>query len=393
MVADQIGEKNRQPINAMQINDVNTDYESPLTAMPFPPSLFTLRCPAESKPGPAPVSYGAVLMVPSEDMEAVLSMEETTPAFGEPVLEQGVNWSELLTLYRQAIHGESRDSNYEAWNRRTLAEFRDTANCHEVGYFHRLLTLRDQLLQQGLTFQEFYRHLKEEYKYTSTDRTLRRQIAHARLGLLLAAKGRIDKLPSQNVSAVIVAKLPRAVWIPFLDRHPIKEAGNETVKKNIFSFADYHRVPLRMQSPQDPVSHRPHLPTSPGPFAPEPQSNKVEGTETEVSAVPEPCANRRKVAKNNLAKQLAVELSGRVPAYHLAQPESLAKSIIEEIDATVTGVPKPGRHEKLDELASVLKQLDPNRCDALHQAAVRIIVGDALDSAIKKVRSLEKKGG
>jgi len=379
----------------MQINEqnFNAEYESPLTATPFPPGLFTLCRPAEIKPGPVPVSYGAVLMIPSEDFEPILSVEETTPAFGEPVLEQGVNWTELLTLYRQAIHGEDRDSNYEAWNRRPLEDFLDTANRHEVGYFHRLLTLRDQLIQQGLTFAEVYRHLKEEHEYKNTDRTLRRQVAHARLGLVLTAKGRIDKLPSQNVSAVIVAKMPRAAWIPFLDRHPIKEASNETVKKTILSFADYHNVPLRMQSPMNPVSHRPRLLTSSGPFASETQSNKEEGAETEVPVALEPCTNRRKVAKKQLAKQLAVELSGRVPAYHLTQPESVAKSIIEEIDAAVAGVPKPGRHEKLDELASVLNQLDPSRYDALHKAAIRIILGNALDSAIKKVRALEKKEG
>ena len=84
---------------------------------------------------------------------------------------------------------------------------------------------------------------------------------------------------------------------------------------------------------------------------------------------------------------LAPQLDGIVPAYHLEEPTALAKAIVESLDQSTHAVPRPARHQKLDELAAKLTLLDPVRAEELAKAAMRLMLGAALDKATKKMGS------
>lgn len=332
-------------------------------------------------------NHGEIPLVPSETDDLILSLDEVRMEFGDPVVNGGVDYGELIRLYRQALYDEACDDKFRKWNERPLSDFHRTANRHEMAYCHKLLTERDKAEKRGANFKEFFRELKEFHNYSETDRTLRRQIAHARLAMVLAAKGMIDRLPSQNVSGVISANLPRQAWVPFLKKHPVKRGQPSKIKSLVEEYCARTGTPVRLQAPRS--SALPKLAsTVPTPAITE--TTEVHETEA-PSEQPLPTRQQpKKIQVKKVAKLLALQLSGVVPVCHLESPEVLAKAILERLDKSASSVPRPTRHEKLDQLAAVLTTLDPVRADGLAKAAMRLMLGAALDTAIQKVGASKK---
>lgn len=77
----------------------NPDQISPQPLQPLQPPAVTGK-------------YGEVLIVPAETDDPILSLDEVRMDFGDPVIEGGVDYGELIQLYRQAVHGEVTDGQF-----------------------------------------------------------------------------------------------------------------------------------------------------------------------------------------------------------------------------------------------------------------------------------------
>ena len=329
-----------------------------------------------------------ISIVAGEEHEGPLKAGDLTMQFGEPVIANGTNYSELATLYLQALGLAPSNQSFLEWNARPLGNFAQRAASSEMSYSHRLLVLYDILRREGFCGKRLHEALVGNCGYGSTERTLRRQVAHARLALILAAAGKIDLLPSQNVSGTISSRLPRPFWRAFLSKHQIKEAEAATVKKAIDDFGANHGIPLKGQQsgPLKPLPlHR--IPELIPINAPSASNEKLEEAEIERSAH----SKSGNLPKKAIAKVLAAELKGRVPAYHLKNPEDFALAFLMAIDKSISSVPCPGRHQDLDELASVLGRLDEKRIKRATQAAMRLVIGKALDDASSQAGARPRK--
>lgn len=198
-------------------------------------------------------------------------------------------------------------------------------------------------------------------------------------------------LPSQNVAAVVSSLLPRNAWAPFLERFKRKDASAESVKTAICQYSALHGVALRgqlvngrSQPAQPPLQLEDHPPTPPDEPS-VPTTNPEETTDERPTR-----QSLGNLPAKNLAKLLAPELKGRVPAYHLKKPDVFALAFIRELDKAVSAVPCPTRHSHLDDLASVLGRLDEKRMKLLERAAWRLVIGRSIDGATSKAGAKKK---
>lgn len=322
---------------------------------------------------------GAITMVPPEEFDDTLNERELKMRFGEPVIFGGTNFTELSTRYQQSLCIVPKDEAFHEWNVQPLQEFSSNAESAEMHYSHRVLVLCDSLKMRGIIGKDAHEILKENHGYGWCERTLRRQCAHARLALILAAAGKIDLLPSQNVCAAISSVLPRHAWVLFLSAHPVKESSPEAVKKKIVDFAGRRGITLRGR----PVRRLESAACTPlllaeahetSPISPEARQKIEEGAPSTVPTL-------KRLAAKKLSKLLAAELHKSVPAYHLQDSEVFAKVFAQELDLKVSSVPRPARHAKLDALAATLCSLDPVRTQSIQQAALRLLLGQVVDRA------------
>ena len=119
--------------------------------------------------------------------------------------------------------------------------------------------------------------------------------------MMLAATGKIDLLPSQNVAAVISAWLPRHCWTRFQSQNPIREAEPPSVQKAIASFAEHHDIrprgePANRGRIKNPLL-KPKLHCTP---------QLDEPASPEHPALPAMPATARKRSKSDLARELAL---------------------------------------------------------------------------------------
>jgi hypothetical protein len=329
-----------------------------------------------------------ISIVAGEEYDGPLGPQELKMRFGSPVVESGINYSELATLYSQALNYKKSNPRFREWNARPLSDFAHGAAAADMSYSHRLLALHDMLRKEGFHGINLYDQMVQRFGFNSTERTLRRQVAHARLALIFAVAGKIDLLPSQNVAAVVAAHLPKRYWTAFISISEIKQAESNTVKKAIQAFAVRHGILLKGQ----PIKcSQAVLPTPlqelSCPDAPPAPGDKVE---TEIAAIVPPKSSVR-LSKTALVKKLAPELVGCVPKYRLRNLEGFAVALINAINAEVCSVPRPGRHPALDKIAAIFEHLDEEKFKRLNQAALRLVIGKAVDEASSQAGARVKK--
>lgn len=324
----------------------------------------------------------AILMVPPEEYDPVLQPEELEMRFGEPVIHQGSNFSLMATQYRQAIHGDPRDEAFDQWDAIPLSTYLQNAEHHTMAYCHRLLILTDGLRKQGATAKEAFEILRDHHGYDKTERTLRRQTAHARLGLVLAASGQIELLPSQNVAGIVSPRLHRRWWGQFLSISKIKEGLPNKVQRALQDFSDRYNVPLRGQPINSIYRWKTFLPQLPDDRVAQDSTLEVSASTEGDAPVQAVCQTpKRKKPKNTLTPLLAKELHGRVPNYHFQNPSAFSKAFMEELDKGTSSVPRPARHKQLDEIADAMARIDPVRAEMVATAALRAFYGAIIDKA------------
>lgn len=336
----------------------------------------------------APDYTGAIRMVPPEEFDGPLNPPEIEMRFGNPVIFNGTDYSKMKKYYSQAVHDQPTDEEFACWESVPLSAYAQRADSSAMEYCQRLLVIHDRLRRQNVSSQTAYEVLKEHHGYMQTDRTLRRQLAHARLALILAAAGRIEMLPSQNTSAVITALLPRHAWVPFFSHSGFTECGAGTMQKKAVEFAERKGIALRGQPAgqckttiksqmllNESVAELPEK--RPG-EEPDPAPEEERGANV---TEPTDISKCKKLAVKQLAKAIKQELHHSVPAYHMKEPAEFAKVFVQELDGLVKSVPRPSRHAKLDALAVALSRHDPVRARAMEKAALRLLLGQVVDRA------------
>lgn len=354
---------------------------TPYDVTPFPPHIICGETLAISDKAQSHLANAAaILMVPPEEFDPVLQPEELQMRFGEPVIHMGSNYSLMATQYKQAIHGDPRDKVFKKWDAVPLSTYLQNAECHTMAYCHRLLVLTDRLRKQGATAKEAFEFLRDHHGYDKTERTLRRQTAHARLGLVLAASGQIDSLPSQNVAGIISARLARRWWAGFLSISKIKEGLPNKVQRALQDYSYRYNVPLRGEPINSVHRRKTFLPPLPDDRVAQDSILEVPAsTEGEANAQKKIQNQKKKQPKNFLAPLLANELQGRVPNYHFQDPPAFSKAFLEELDKGTSSVPRPARHKQLDEIADAMARIDPVRAEMVATAALRAFYWAIID--------------
>jgi hypothetical protein len=323
-----------------------------------------------------------ILIVPPEDFDGPLLPEELR--MKESVFAGGVDYRRLVKLYAQGLGRAPKDKTYKAWEERPLSDFAREAHASEMEFSHRLLVLCDVSRESGMKSGDVYELLKREHRYEFTERSLRRQIAHARMALVLAPLGKIELLPSQNVVGVISALLPRHLWVAFLSWKPLKDGGRETVKRLIIKYASLHGGGLRgrpvsASSDQQGVVSQPPA-----------DGNNDQSAPAQQILTPTPA---NKLPKKFFVKQVEPELSMRVPTYHRKDTKALAKSFTEALEHEVSSVPRPARHSALDELGNEIARIDPELDRLVTQAARRLLLGRCVDTATAQAGAGRSRNG
>ncbi len=100
-------------------------------------------------PGNIPQQQG-VTIVPLEEHDGLLEQWELEMRFGEPVIANGTNYSELSNRYLQALGRNPIDEAYTNWISRSLSDFAQESESAEIKYAHRVLVEYDKLRKEGL---------------------------------------------------------------------------------------------------------------------------------------------------------------------------------------------------------------------------------------------------
>lgn len=316
--------------------------------------------------------FGTIPMVPSLDFEPPLSPIELEMRFGEPVIHDLVDYSRLAHLYRQALFVERADPHFVQWDAIPLRDFAKKAESSAIHYAHRLLTMRDSYFVANGSSRGFHAWLQRKHGYDQADKTLRRQICHARMSLILAARGRIESLPGQNVSGVIAGLLPRCTWADFLTAFPVKHCGKTGLQKKICMFSEETNIPLRLTpSPNIPI---PGLPDdNHPPVLPEPDGMPGQECPTPISASPPDLEKPTK--KVPLAEKIAPDMAGFCPHYWLERQTSahLAKRILKGLRVKIKAVPRPAWKEQRLALHAVIAKHDPLLAEKITQTALLLL--------------------
>jgi hypothetical protein len=346
------------------------------------PASPSIETPSLTEAAPHANPYGAVPMVPSAEDDPPLSAAELEMRFGHPVIHRQVDYSRLARFYRQAVLGGIEDNDFAAWRAMPLGDFHQAADMADMAYCHRLLVFRDQYLLENADTKGFYAWLKDHQGYEQTDRTLRRQISHARMALILAASGKIDLLPSQNSSATIASLLPREAWGDFLSAFPLKEAGKATLQRKIVGFADRQNIPLRMT----PLS----LPQSSPPPETEPTAIELAASPApETAGETTPATDAQTAPPDQLPEKLAPAMAGFAPQYWLAhQSETqMAKRMVRLMKTTIKAAPRPARHAQRIEFHRQLATHSPQLTEQITLAALQYFY----DSVEKELPQFKKE--
>lgn len=318
-------------------------------------------------------------MVPSTDDDPVLSAVELEMRYGQPVIHRQTDYSRLAKFYRQAVSGEAEDKDFATWNAKPLQDFHRAADQAAMEYCHRLLVLRDQYLLQHASTKGFYTWLKDLHGYEQTDRTLRRQVCHARMALILAGCGRIDFLPSQNTATIIATLLPREAWAAFLSAFPVKEAGKATLQRKIVGFANRQNIPLRMT---------PIIPPTQLPSLPEKESTDLDQEETnptlETVIVP-PTTPAQAEDPDPLPEKLAPAMAAYTPRYWLENQSAsqMAKRLTRLLKAKIKTAPRPARHAQRMDLHRQIADHSPHLADQISEAALQYFY-DEIEKGLPK---------
>lgn len=348
--------------------EIQTEAAQPATSLPRESVEMGREHEAPLKAG----NLGAVLIVPPEelDLDPPFCLAEIQPRSGEHVIHGGVDYTLEARLLCQALGAAPVSKDFEIWDNTPLREFADAANRADFQYCNRLLALLQRAKNiEKTSFTDFHRWLAETQEYNGTSRTLRRQTNHAALGLILAAIGLVDKVPSQNVSNTICAMLPRSAWVPFIKSCSTVNFGREAAKSRIVAFARSANIPLRGEPAAGrEVRHRPGNPAAMLP--PQPQR-----AATSMATKPKKTLHRKR-----LAFRLSHSLAGVIPASRLIHPEAFAQTLVQNLSRAAK-VPRPARHAKLQQLFADISSLDARFAEEIETAALLRFLAVAVDAA------------
>ena len=227
---------------------------------------------------------GAVLMLPPNDHDDPLSETEIEMAFGTHVVEGDVDFGRFVRLYRQEVHGIPGGAPKKPEEIPSLVDlFKDSGKIDmEINLM--LLIAHDSKVYRRHGCRNFLEHVRNDLGIRITNSTLHRRIAHGRLAMVLAARGLIDKLPSQ-AQAEFVTKLPRPHWTLFCKEIDLQGKGKEYTKSEVARYAITYRLPLRGQRVDAVLPDSDPIPLLEAGGSPEQENQLSTGTEAEAQKV------------------------------------------------------------------------------------------------------------
>ena len=318
---------------------------------------------------------GAVLMVPPIEEETPFSPEELKMEFGSHVQEGGVDYSSAIANYLSAVHGQKK----EAEPLPTIAELFNEETKAGMQLNLALVLARDTKEYRNHGFRSLEDWVNSNVGVPMNHSTIHRRIVHGRCAMLFAAKGMIDKLPSQ-AQCTIISRLPRAHW---LDAWKAIQTGSKFGKDALINavanYARQHRLPSRGK-PIDSVLEDAPVMT---PLKLNPVPINTTGTTANSTPTLQPAkAPETPPLLNVIAEMLPRYLPAYRHKYLAKRYSNPARRFVSALKAQIRKCPEPERMDLREELFTSIQQSDPELAEQINRTARAIF----FKAATKKIR-------
>ncbi len=317
------------------------------------------------------IEVGAAYMIPPHELDGALSEEEIAPRFGEPVIHGNLNYTLFARDYLRAVHGADLGG-AEAlvptgMRLRELAAEEDVAT---MNLNMQLLRDHDSQAHVCSGFPRFEKFVKSETGRSYSRTTLHRRIVHAKFGLLFAAAGAIDILPTQNQS-VLIGRLPRRHWVPFWrdvsTRCPSMRISKTALEVELSRYSARRRLPLRGELLEDRSPPR-------DPEAPDSCEFRDKSSQPSFVTKARTQMTDRRLA-DLLEPDLHAILSSRVLSNMYRKKSSVGRQYLSAIRATTRG---KRQRDKLEQRKNLLRLIEEEHPD-LRQEILDFMVTAAFE--------------
>lgn len=302
---------------------------------------------------------GAVLMVPPLDQEDPLSEKELEMQCGTHVVEAGVDFGRYVRIYRQEVHGIPSRAKKKPEEIPSVVELFKAAGKIDMEINLTLLIAHDSKDHRKHGRSKFAQYVQSDLGIKITTSTIHRRIAHGRLALILAAKGLIDKLPSQS-QAEIITCLPRSHWPLFFREVEFRGKGEEFLKREVTRLALRNRIPLRGQRVDAVLSDSEPI--------------IISGDAPENGNQPPPAMNPEPQNKTTYLPELNETLRNYLPGYRyqalIKKKGSPARRFVSALKAENRKCREPERVQERLDLLAFIQRADPELARQIMAAAV-----------------------
>lgn len=328
-------------------------------------------------------AVGAAFMLPPHELDSPLSADEILPRFGEPVVDNGVNYTALAYDYLDAVSGRHGPSQEKQKPGSTLKELANTEVKSIMEFNVSIVRDHDSQAHRRAGILRFENYVAKETGKTFSRSTLQRRMVHAKFALIFAAGGAIDILPSQN-QANLIGQLPRHVWLPFwrglLSQHPSGKMGDTALKEAVPLYATRHQLPLRGERLEAEQK-----------ILPLPDASPAADPKPEVGPPPEKAATKNRELTRQEADQEIIKLLNPILQEYLPRrtkerlkkkKNSLGRQYLSAIRAAVRQTPSPFKRGKRSNLFNAIATHHP----ALAEDVLRLMLGLAFEQFDEKLK-------
>jgi len=304
---------------------------------------------------------GAVLMVPPVEQETPFSEQELKMEFGVHVKEAGVDFSHAIKTYLEVVHGSGANKESECKLMSKIAEL-----CKEEAKIGMNIDLALVLAHDSKIYRKQGCNSLEEWVNSvlgvpMNHSTLHRRMVHGRFSMLFAAKGMIDRIPSQT-QCKILSQLPRTHWInawKSIQSHG--KIGKDALDKAIHLYARHNNIPLRGQRIDSVLVEPPEV--TPLKLPPPPTSmESTPNTDSKPKDVPSP-----------LLSVLKEHITDYLPAYRhksLSNKQGTpARRFLSAVKAQIRKCPDPKKVDSIEKLFAVIERTDPSLAAKMNKTA------------------------